>query len=150
MKGKDISGCFIISTIVKLGVKSLGCRRNGICEVRLAKVEDSEMFPLANNKIYAYWKVSFDEVLGIYFVFDSMEQSLIEKYFYNNIFTVEEDAVFQLTQNNLTVVLKVSQGVYKVNVLERYYYVGFNSHISKETEFEKGLLQTKYQVASMM
>ncbi len=98
--------------IVRLGVKRLNCRRQGICEVKMVTSFDEDAFPLKENRAAAYIKVS-NQTVEIRFLTDSMNRLTIKKHFSNKVFLVEDDFYFFCREVSNRV-LKIAKGKYSI------------------------------------
>ncbi|MEM8527067.1 MAG: hypothetical protein AAGG68_20675, partial [Bacteroidota bacterium] len=111
----------LLSTIIKLGVKSLDCRRHGICEVKLATDDDLAVLPLSGNRVHAYLELRNGKVLNLYFMIDSMNLETLNRYFCNNVFTVLEDSFFTLSKYDFLGTIKIGSGKYQLTKTARHY-----------------------------
>lgn len=115
---------YFLPAIVKLGVKSLECHRNGICEIQIIK----EFAPLEKplkGQAYAFIYIVFGQLLATYFYANSIERSTIEKNFAGTVFAVEEDYDFEINAGSYTTSYTIAAGSYPIHVLNDFFIVDF-------------------------
>jgi len=104
---------YFLPSIITLGVKSLDCKRYGICEVKVLKGFQYLANPF-DRKSYAVLQVSKANLIGIHFLHISMSRSTLKKHFYNNMFTIEESYSFNVHIDGHEIESDIPEGEYSL------------------------------------
>lgn len=150
MEGVYKQEVYLLPSIVRLGVRSLKCKRHGICEVKILD-GFQHMSSSFDGKSYAVLQVNGNHLTGIHFLRASMSEKTLKKYFRNNVFTVEKSYRFDLFVHGCEVKCEIREGEYSALFELGYFSVnvgGVDGELAYPSDLKRLYLSDCLEVSS--
>ena len=123
----------LLPTIIRLGAKKFGCKRQGICEVKQIYKVDLEM-NLPPNYVYAYLRFNSDLRLGdILFIRSSISYKDRMKYLSGDLFFFSDHCTFNLNLFGGKKTFNIRKGRYVLTTMGEVSRVDLNFRIASLT-----------------